>query len=167
MFISRNLLTQTSYLQDTTQKGALNDPSADILDQRSRSHSLVKCPKISQNLKNGSHVGCNFTYRLHTWYQGTTYYGAFNDISADDLDQRSRSNGKVKSPQKWVKNKTNGHISDDISPTVFILVTKIQLNKAHSMTQVPMHDDLDRSQNSQKWVKKLKNWPYHRWQCSL
>ena len=39
---------------------------------------------------------------------------------------------------KWVKNQRTGHISQAISPTDFILGTKVQPNKAHSMTQVPM-----------------------------
>ena len=36
------------------------------------------------------------------------------------------------------KNHTIGHISDHISPTDFILGTKVQPIKAHSMTQVSM-----------------------------
>ena len=39
--------------------------------------------------------------------------------------------------KKWPKSKNMGHMSDAISPTDFILGTKIQSNKAHSMTQVP------------------------------
>ena len=46
--------------------------------------------------------------------------------------QRSRSNFS----KKWVKNQRTGHISEAISPTDFILGTKVQPNKAHSMTQV-------------------------------
>ena len=36
------------------------------------------------------------------------------------------------------KNQRTGHISEAISPTDFILGTKVQPNKTHSMTQVPM-----------------------------
>ena len=36
------------------------------------------------------------------------------------------------------KKQRAGHISDTISPTDFILGTKLQHNKVHSMTQVPM-----------------------------
>ena len=36
------------------------------------------------------------------------------------------------------KTQRTGHISEAISPTDFILGTKVQHNKAHSMTQVPM-----------------------------
>ena len=36
------------------------------------------------------------------------------------------------------KKQRTGHISEAISPTDFILGTKVQPNKAHSMTQVSM-----------------------------
>ena len=49
-----------------------------------------------------------------------------------------RSKVEVKFSQKWVKNQRTGPISEAISPTDFILNTKIQPNKAHLMTQVPM-----------------------------
>ena len=39
---------------------------------------------------------------------------------------------------EWKKQQTTGHVSDAISPTDFILGAKIQPNKAHSMTQVPI-----------------------------
>ena len=45
---------------------------------------------------------------------------------------RSRSN-----VPKMAKIYKMGHISDAISPTDFILGTKVQPNKAHSMIQVP------------------------------
>ena len=106
-----------------------------------------------------------FTYILHTWFQGTTYQWAFNDPSADDLDPRSRSKVKVKFSQKWVKNQRTGHISEAISPTDFILGTKVLPNNAHSMTQVPMTLTLgqglrSRSNFFQKMGKKPKNWSY-------
>ena len=47
--------------------------------------------------------------------------------------QRPRSNFP-----KNGKNQRTGHISEAISPTDIILGTKIQPNKAHFMTQVPM-----------------------------
>ena len=78
-----------------------------------------------------SYLKYYFTCRLHTWYQGTTQNGAFNEPSADG--RRSRSQIKVKFPQKWVKNQRTGHISEAIS-----LGTKVHPNKVHSMTQVPM-----------------------------
>ena len=59
------------------------------------------------------------------------------DPSADDLVW-SRSKVKVKFSQKLVKNQRIGHISEAISPTDFILGTKVQTNKTHSMTQVSM-----------------------------
>ena len=46
---------------------------------------------------------------------------------------RSRSN-----VQKMAKIYKTGHIFDVISPTDFILGTKVQPNKAHSVTQVAM-----------------------------
>ena len=46
---------------------------------------------------------------------------------------RSRSN-----VQKLAKIYKMDHISDAISPTDFILGTKVQPNRVHSMTQVPM-----------------------------
>ena len=55
--------------------------------------------KMSKKTKNWSYLGGYFTYRLHTWYQGTTQSGEFIDPSADDLDPRSRSKVKVKFPQ--------------------------------------------------------------------
>ena len=48
------------------------------------------------------------------------------------------------------------HISDAISPTDFILGTKVQRNKAHSMTQVQMTLTLGQGQISPKWVKKQR-----------
>ena len=67
---------------------------------------------------------------LGTKVQPNKAHSNFNDPSADDLDQSSRSNF----PQ-WVKYQRTGHISEAISPTNFILDTKVQPNKAHSMTQ--------------------------------
>ena len=77
----------------------------------------------------------------------------FNDPSADDLDLRSRSKVKVKFSQKWVKNQRTGHILEAISPIDFILGTKVQPNKAHSMTQVPMTLTLGQGQRSRSKVK--------------
>ena len=51
--------------------------------------------------------------------------GAFNYLSVDDLDPRSRSKVKVKFSKKWVKNKRNGHILEAISPTDYIHGTKV------------------------------------------
>ena len=39
---------------------------------------------------------------------------------------------------KMVKKQRTGHISEAILPTDFIIGTKVQPNKAHSMTQLPM-----------------------------
>ena len=50
---------------------------------------------------------------------------------------------KVKCFQKLVKNQRTGHILEAISLTLFILGTKVQPNKAHSMTQVPMTLTID------------------------
>ena len=50
-------------------------------------------------------------------------------------DQRSRSNFPKIDKKKY---STTDHISDAISPTDFILGTKVQPNKVHAMTQVPM-----------------------------
>ena len=50
----------------------------------------------------------------------------------------SRSKVNVKFSHKWVINQRTGPISEAISPTDFILGTKVQPNKAHSMTQVIM-----------------------------
>ena len=60
-------------------------------------------PKMGKKTKNWSYLGGYFTYRLHTWYQGTTHQCTSNDPSADDLDLRSRSQVKVTFSQKWVK----------------------------------------------------------------
>ena len=71
---------------------------------------------------------------------------------------RSRSNVK-----KIAKIYKMGHISDAISPTDYILGTKVQPYKAHSLTQVPMtgHSQGNRSRsNFSKMGKKPKNWPY-------
>ena len=54
-----------------------------------------------------------------------------SDSDSDSEVHRSRSN-----VQKMTKVYKMGHISDAISPTDFILGTKVQPNKAHSMTQV-------------------------------
>ena len=54
------------------------------------------------------------------------------------LTNRSRSKVKVKCFQKWVKNQRIGHISEAISPTDFILATKIQPITGHPMIQVPI-----------------------------
>ena len=98
----------------------------------SRSNFAKNCKK----LKNWPYLKCYFTYRLQTWYQGTSRKCTFNDLSADDLDPRSRSKIKVNFSHKCVKNQRTGHISEAISPTDLILGTKVQPNKAHSMTQV-------------------------------
>ena len=72
---------------------------------------------------------------------------------------RSRSN-----VQKLAKIYKMGLISDAISPTDFILGTKVQPNKAHSMTQVPMTLTEGLGQRSRSNFpqngKKLKNWSY-------
>ena len=47
-----------------------------------------------------------------------------------------------------MKNQRTGHISEAISSTHFILGTKVQPNKAHSMTQVPMTLTLGQGQRS-------------------
>ena len=60
----------------------------------------------------------------------------------------SRSKVKVKFSPKWIKNSTTGQISDAISPTAFILGTKIQHKNAHSMTQVPMTLNQGKGQRS-------------------
>ena len=46
--------------------------------------------------------------------------------------------GQGQNFRKMGKNQRTGHILEAISPTNFILGTKVQPNKAHSMTQVPM-----------------------------
>ena len=81
------------------------------------------------------------------WYQDTTQQDAFNDPSAEGQGHRSRSN-----VQKLAKINKIGHISDAISPTDFILGTKVQPNKVHSMTQVPKV----KFEFSQKWVKNQR-----------
>ena len=60
---------------------------------------------------------------------------------------------------KWVKNQRTGHISEAISPTHFILGTKVQPNMVHSMTQVPMTLTLVQGQRSRSNFSKngLKN----------
>ena len=65
-----------------------------ILGQGHRSRSNF--PRNGKKLNNWPYLGGYFTYRLHTWYQGTTQLGAFNNSIADDLDPRSRSRSKVK-----------------------------------------------------------------------
>ena len=57
-------------------------------------------------------------------------------------EHRSRSN-----VQKLAKIYKMGHISDAITPTDFILGTKVQHNKAHSMTQKV------KVKISPKWIK--------------
>ena len=51
-------------------------------------------------------------------------------------EPRSRSKVKFKFSPKWVKNQRTGHILEAISPTHFIFGTKVQPNKAHSMTHL-------------------------------
>ena len=66
---------------------------------------------------------------------------------------RSRSN-----VQKMAKIYKMGHISDAISPTDFILGTKVQTIKAHSMTQVPMTLTLGQGHRSRSnFPKMVKN----------
>ena len=52
--------------------------------------------------------------------------------------QEPSSKVKVKFAQKCIEKQRTGHISEAISLTDFIFGTKVQSNKAHSMTQVPM-----------------------------
>ena len=103
-----------------------------------------------------------FSYRLHTWYQNTTQKGTFNVPKADDLDLQSRSKVKVKISQKvlnnWAISQMLFHHTD------FILVTNVQHNKVHSMTQVLMifaegQDQRSRS-NLSIMSKKLNNLLY-------
>ena len=69
---------------------------------------------------------------------------------------------KVKISYKWVKYLKTYYNSDAILPTDFMLSTKVQLNKVHSMTQVPMIlifglvKVKGQSQNFQKMCKKTK-----------
>ena len=56
-------------------------------------------------------------------------------ILTEGQDQRS----KVIFSPKWVKTQRTGHILEAISPTDFLIGIKVQPNKAHSMTQVPMN----------------------------
>ena len=85
-----------------------------------------------------------------------------NDLNAYDLGQKSRSKIKVKFPPKWVKKQGTDHISETISPTDFILGTKVQPNNAHSMTQVLMTLVKVKGQGHifPKRGKKIKNWSY-------
>ena len=62
--------------------------------------------------------------------------------------------------RKMGKKPKNGHISEAISPIHFILGTKVQPNKVHSMTQMPMALILGQGQIFQKLGKKTKNWSY-------
>ena len=66
--------------------------------------------------------------------------------------------------QKWVKKQRIGYISEAISPTDFILGTKVQHIKAHSMTLVPMAMTEGQSRRSmsnlKKKGKKLNNYTY-------
>ena len=74
------------------------------------------------------------------------------------LTLRSRSKVKVKFCPKWLKNQRTGHILETISSTHFILGTKVQPNKAHSMTQVSMTltQGRSRSKVKVKFSKKKK-----------
>ena len=56
----------------------------------------------------------------------------------------------------WVKKQRTGHISEAISPTDFILGTKVQPNKVHSMTQLPKTLTKGRGQISLKMGKNTK-----------
>ena len=60
------------------------------------------------------------------------------------------------------KKQRTGHILEAISPTDFILGTKVQPNKANSMTQVPMTltEGQGQGQIFPKMGKKPKNWSY-------
>ena len=75
-----------------------------------------------------------------------------------------KSQIKVKFPKKGIKTLIIGCISEAILPTDFILGTKVQPKKAHSMTQVPMTLTLGQGHRSRsnfsKMGKKPKNWRY-------
>ena len=73
----------------------------------------------------------------------------------------SRSKVKVKFSPKWVKKQKFGYVSEAILPTNFILGTKVQPNKAHSMTQVLMtltqgQGQMSRSIFFKRWVKNQR-----------
>ena len=70
---------------------------------------------------------------------------------------RSRSKVKVKFSLKWVKKQRTGHISVAISPSDFIHGTKVQPNKAHSMTQVSMILTLGQGQGQRSSSKFSQN----------
>ena len=86
----------------------------------------------------------HLTDPLHTWYDGRTTGLTFNDQFS----------------QKWVKTQRTGPISEAISPTDFILGTKVQPNKTYSMTQVLMTLTFSQGQIFPKIGKKTKNWSY-------
>ena len=66
---------------------------------------------------------------------------------------RCRGQGQIF--QKMHKKQRTGHISEAISLTDFIFGTKVQPNKAHSMTQVPM--TLTQGQDQRSRSNFLKN----------
>ena len=121
-----------------------------------------QCQMSKSWQKTKEYLDWYFIHRLHTWYQSTTQLCAFNELSNDDLDLRWRSKVKVKFSPKWVKKQRTGHISEAISFTDFILGTKVQPNKAHSMTQVPMTFTKVKGQGQifPKMCEKPKNWSY-------
>ena len=82
------------------------------------SRSKVKFQGQTGNQLNmGSYLKTYLTHRLHTWYQ----------------DIQVKVKVKVKCKKKISKNlKKMVDISDAISPTHFILDTKVQPNKVHS-----------------------------------
>ena len=58
--------------------------------------SRSKFPKKWIINKRTGHISeAIFTYRLHSWYQGITQQGAFNDPNADDFDRRLRSRSNL------------------------------------------------------------------------
>ena len=59
-------------------------------------------------------------------------------------------------PKMGKKTQITGHISEAISPTDFILGTKVQPNKAHSMVQVSMTLTQGQGQICPKMGKKNK-----------
>ena len=104
--------------------------------QRSRSNFFSK---MGKKTKNWSYLGGYFTYRFHTWYQGTTQQGKFYDPSADDLDLWTRKGQGQRSRSNFHK---NGVKIQRTGQFIIKLLTKQQcfLSPLHFPLHVPRFD---------------------------
>ena len=110
-------LPHVGYIRQCNTNSVTICPASDIFDTDLCLHSIYRW--------------CNGIFRLFA-------YQRVCSIAIISPQTKVKVKGQGQIFPKMGKNQRTGHISKAISSTDFILGTKVQPNKAHSMTQVPM-----------------------------